>query len=63
VVKVNKILPREASADAVAKQERLQYAQWWSSAESMAYYNMLRGRFKVKIEVPEPKPDEQLIAQ
>ena len=54
MVKVNKLLPREAPPADVAKQERQQYAQWWAAAESLAYYNLLKERFKVQIEVPKP---------
>ena len=55
IVNVLKVLPREASLDATAKQERNQYAQWWTSAESLAYYNVLKDRFKVEIKVAKPE--------
>lgn len=54
VVKVNKVLPRNPVNDAVAKQERNQYAQWMANAESQAYYQTLKDRFKVQIKVPTP---------
>ena len=54
IVKVLKVLPREASLDAAAKQERTQYSQWWTAAESMAYYNVLKDRFKTDIKVAKP---------
>ncbi|WP_372824409.1 SurA N-terminal domain-containing protein [Polaromonas sp.] len=54
VVKVLKVLPREAPAAALAQQEQAQYAQWWTSAESLAYYNILKERFKVDIKVSRP---------
>jgi len=54
VVKVNKIIPREAPAPEVAQQEREQYEQWWASAETLAYYNLLKERFKAKILVSKP---------
>ncbi len=54
IVKVLKVLPRDVSPDATAKQERLQYTQWWTSAESMAYYNTLKDRFKTEIKVAKP---------
>jgi peptidyl-prolyl cis-trans isomerase D len=54
VVKVNKIVPRDAGADATAKQDRAQYTQWWSSAENLAYYNLLKERFKTQILVAKP---------
>jgi peptidyl-prolyl cis-trans isomerase D len=54
IVKVLKVLPREASLETTAKQERNQYAQWWSTAESLAYYNTLKDRFKTDIKVAKP---------
>jgi peptidyl-prolyl cis-trans isomerase D len=54
VIKVNKVLAREAPPEQVARQERQQYGQAWASAETLAYYNLLKERFKVKIEVPKP---------
>ena len=54
VVKVNKLVPREAPAADVARQEAAQYAKWWSQAEAAAYYEMLKDRFKVSILVPKP---------
>jgi peptidyl-prolyl cis-trans isomerase D len=59
VIKVNKVLPREKPTEDVAKQERQQYAQWWASAENLAYYNLLKERFKVQIEVPKPSGSDQ----
>ena len=54
VVKVNKVLAREAPPEQAARQERQQYGQAWASAETLAYYNLLKERFKVKIEVAKP---------
>ena len=54
VVKVLKVLPREAPSAALAQQEQAQYTQWWTSAESLAYYNILKERFKVDIKVSRP---------
>lgn len=55
VVKVNKVLPREAPPPAQAQQELEQYNRAWTMAESLAYYNLLKDRFKVQISVPVPK--------
>jgi peptidyl-prolyl cis-trans isomerase D len=55
IVNVTKVLPRKPAPDAIAQQERKQYAQWLASAESLAYYASLKERFKVQIKVPEPK--------
>jgi peptidyl-prolyl cis-trans isomerase D len=54
VVKVNKVLPREAPPQQAAAQEREQYTQAWASAESLAYYNLLKERFKVQIKAQPP---------
>ncbi len=60
VVKVNKVLERDVSRTQNAQQDRNQYTQWWSAAESAAYYNTLKEKFKVQIKVtkPLPKKDE-----
>lgn len=59
VVKVGKVLPREAPPEDLARQERQQYAQWWASAENLAYYNLLKDRFKAQIDVPKPSGLDQ----
>jgi peptidyl-prolyl cis-trans isomerase D len=56
VVKVEKVLPRELRDANALKQEAQQYGQWWAGAEGQAYYNVLRERFKVRINVPTPRP-------
>ena len=56
VVRVNKVLPRAAADEATVKQERAQYTQWWTAAESLAYYNVLKERFKAQIKVQRPAP-------
>lgn len=54
IVKVLKVLPRQAPVAAQAQQDQTQYTQWWASAESLAYYNILRDRFKANIKVARP---------
>lgn len=54
IFKVNKVLPREPQPEPSALQARQQYAQAWTAAESLAYYNILRDRFKAEILVPRP---------
>jgi peptidyl-prolyl cis-trans isomerase D len=54
IVKVGKVVPRDAPAEAAAKQEHNQYTQWWTSAENLAYYNGLKERFKAEILVAKP---------
>lgn len=57
VIKVLKVLPRTESMPEAAKQERAQYSQAWTSAESTAYYNVLKERFKAEIKVNKPTRD------
>jgi peptidyl-prolyl cis-trans isomerase D len=54
LVKVNTVLARKVTDEAAAKQARAQYLQGWSAAESLAYYNVLKERFKVQIKVAKP---------
>ena len=54
IVKVLKVLSRDPAPDTTAVQERNQYGQWWSAAEGLAYYNVLKERFKTEIKVPKP---------
>lgn len=54
IVKINKVVPRDAPLEAAAAQERNQYTQWWTAAENLAYYNGLKERFKTKILVTKP---------
>ncbi len=54
VVRVNKIAPRAAPAEASLKQDRAQYTQWWTGAENQAYYSLLKERFKAEIMVAHP---------
>ena len=54
IVKVNKLVAREAPTEAVAKQGRDQYIQAWTAAENLAYYNGLKERFKADILVSRP---------
>jgi len=54
VVKVTSVLPRDPRDATVTQQERAQYAQWWTAAESLAYYKLIQERFKVEIKAPRP---------
>jgi peptidyl-prolyl cis-trans isomerase D len=51
VLKVEKILPRDAANASSAAREREQYAQWWASAEGLAYYKLLKEKFKAEIKI------------
>jgi peptidyl-prolyl cis-trans isomerase D len=55
IVKVNKMLPRDTPAPQQAQQEIQQYTQAWARTETLAYYNLLKERFKAEILVPRPK--------
>ena len=55
VVKINRVVPREAPDAQRAQQERQQYVQWLATAEGLAYYELLKQRFKVQIKVPRPE--------
>lgn len=54
VLKVNKVLPREAPSPQQAQQEQQQYVRAWTAAETIAYYNLLKERFEAEILVPKP---------
>ena len=51
VVKVEKVLPRDAANASGLAREREQYAQWWASAEGLAYYKLLKEKFKAEIKI------------
>lgn len=55
VVKVNAVLPRLPREAASGNQEVQQVGQWWTAAESLAYYELLKERFKVKMMVADPR--------
>jgi len=52
VVKVNRVIPRTVQADRT--RERAQLNQSLAGAESIAYYNHLKERFKAEIKVAKP---------
>ena len=56
VAKVNRVVPPEAPEPQLAQQRQQQYAQWWATAEGLAYYETLKQRFKVQIKAPRPAP-------
>jgi peptidyl-prolyl cis-trans isomerase D len=56
VVKVNRVLPREAVEPQLAQAQQQQFQQWLGTAEGLAYYELLKERFKVQIKVPRPQP-------
>lgn len=61
VLRVNKVLASDAvtvvdgkEVRGVTPDDRKQYVQAWSNAESVAYYNMLKERYKAEIKAPKP---------
>ena len=54
VIKINKIVAREAVDPQRQAQERQQYVQWLATAEGLAYYAVLQKRFKVQMKVSRP---------
>ena len=48
VVKVEQVLPRDNSEAKDRSRERAQYAQWWATAEALAYYRHLKQLLKVE---------------
>jgi peptidyl-prolyl cis-trans isomerase D len=58
VIKVTQVLPREPRDEAATRQERAQYTQWWTAAESLAYYKLMQERFKVEFKVSKPIPGQ-----
>ena len=51
VVKVVQSVPRPAPDAAKARAEVQQHAQWWAQAETLAYFNLLKDRFKTEVKV------------
>jgi peptidyl-prolyl cis-trans isomerase D len=54
VVRVNKVLPRDKQPATEVKQDRDQYAKSWAAAEAIAYYDLLKARFKTEYNVARP---------
>lgn len=63
VIKVNRVVPRQAPDAQRAQQERQQYLQWWTTAEGLAYYELLKQRYKVQIKAPRPDAAVQAVAE
>jgi peptidyl-prolyl cis-trans isomerase D len=54
VLRVNKPVPRETPNAELAQRESAQITQAIASAEDLAYYNVLKARYKAEILVPRP---------
>lgn len=55
VLRVNKVLERDIKGANIAE-DRKQVTTWWTNAESLAYYESLKARFKVEFKVAKPAP-------
>lgn len=60
IAKVNRVIPATANDAQQAAQRHQQYVQWLSSAEALAYYEMLKDRHKVQIKVPRPDSSQEV---
>ncbi len=56
IARVNKVVPRGPVDEAMTRQGREQYAQWWNNAENAAYYDLLKERLKAQIKAARPEP-------
>ncbi len=61
LVRVNRVMERTTATDAQAQQERGQYGQWVASAESQAYFELLKNRYKAQIKVSKPVAGANLL--
>ena len=59
IAKVNKIVPSTPSASEAAQRHQ-QYQQILANAEALAYYELLKTRYKVQIKVPRPSVNQEL---
>ena len=57
VLKVNRIVSRDNLEEGRQRMEQQQYTQAWASAEALAYYEVLKQRFKVQIKAPRPSAE------
>ncbi|MBE0473260.1 SurA N-terminal domain-containing protein [Rhodoferax sp.] len=55
VIRVNRVVARDEAEQAAVRQSRDQYAQWWTGAETQAYYALLKEKLKAEILVPSPE--------
>ena len=62
IAKIIRVVPSEVVNAQQTAQRQQQYVQWLSSAEALAYYEMLKDHYKVQIKVPRPS-DTQDIAE
>ena len=63
VVKINRVVPRDDQEPGRQAAEREQYQQLHATAEALAYYELLKQRFKVQIKAPRPSANAQATAE
>ena len=56
IVRVGSVLPRTAPQGSALQDQQMTYLRGWTGAEAVAYYNLLKERFKAQIKVPKPAP-------
>ncbi|MFT3815473.1 MAG: SurA N-terminal domain-containing protein [Acidovorax sp.] len=59
IIKLNSVLPRATPEAQMASAQKQQFQQLLGVAEGMAYYDLLKERFKVQIKVPRPSASAQ----
>ena len=57
VVKVDRLVPRDPTDPAVLRQQQQQVSEAEAQAEALAYYELLKDRFKVQFKVARPTGD------
>ncbi len=61
IARINKVLPRNPAPAGATEQERGQVVRWLAGAESDAYYEVIKARFKVQIKVPRPSDNSTAV--
>lgn len=54
VVRVNKVVPRGEDSAELRLRQKQEFERYQANAETLAYYEVLKERFKVQIKVPRP---------
>ena len=54
VVRVNKVVPRAEDSAELRLRQKQEFERYQANAETLAYYELLKERFKVQIKVPRP---------
>jgi len=54
LARINRVVPRQDSDAPTGAQHQQQYVQWLATAETEAYYEFLKTRFKVQMKAPRP---------